>query len=83
MVRDIVIRCVSGVYVLAVRFKSIKQDRRIERPASRIHALVHAITQNELCDRGSVTEGNVRGKAGVRLVPGPKGSWRVSLQKRN
>jgi hypothetical protein len=34
MVRDIVIRCVSGVcvsgvYVLAVRFKSIKQDRRI------------------------------------------------------
>ena len=32
MVRDIVIRCVSGVYVLAVRFKSIKQDRRIERP---------------------------------------------------
>ena len=35
MVRDIVIRCVSGVYVLAVRFKSIKQDRRIERPEAR------------------------------------------------
>ena len=34
-VRDIVIRCVSGVYVLAVRFKSIKQDRRIERPEAR------------------------------------------------
>ena len=26
---------VSGVYVLAVRFKSIKQDRRIERPEAR------------------------------------------------
>jgi hypothetical protein len=35
MVRDIVIRCVSGVYVLAVRFKAIKQDRRIERPEAR------------------------------------------------
>jgi hypothetical protein len=35
MVRDIVIRCISGVYVLAVRFKSIKQDRRIERPEAR------------------------------------------------
>ena len=35
MVRDIVIRGVSGVYVLAVRFKSIKQDRRIERPEAR------------------------------------------------
>ena len=34
-VRDIVIRCISGVYVLAVRFKSIKQDRRIERPEAR------------------------------------------------
>ena len=34
-VRDIVIRCVSGIYVLAVRFKSIKQDRRIERPEAR------------------------------------------------
>ena len=35
MVRDIVIRCVSGVCVLAVRFKSIKQDWRIERPEAR------------------------------------------------
>ena len=35
MVRDIVIRSVNGVYVLAVRFKSIKQDRRIERPEAR------------------------------------------------
>jgi hypothetical protein len=35
MVRDIVIRSVSGIYVLAVRFKSIKQDRRIERPEAR------------------------------------------------
>jgi hypothetical protein len=34
-VRDIVIRSVSGIYVLAVRFKSIKQDRRIERPEAR------------------------------------------------
>ena len=34
-VRDIVIRSVNGVYVLAVRFKSIKQDRRIERPEAR------------------------------------------------
>ena len=35
MVRDIVILYVSGVYVLAVRFKSIKQVRRIERPEAR------------------------------------------------
>ena len=38
MVLDIVIRCVSGVYVLAVRFKSIKQDRRIERPEASSHS---------------------------------------------
>ena len=38
MVRDIVIRSVNGVYVLAVRFKSIKQDRRIERPEARFVA---------------------------------------------
>ena len=35
MVRDIVIRSIQGVYVLAVRFKAIKQDRRIERPEAR------------------------------------------------
>lgn len=34
-VRDIVVRLVDGVYVLAVRFKSIKQDPRIERPTAR------------------------------------------------
>ena len=35
MVRDILIKPVQGVYVLAVRFKMIKQDRRIERPEAR------------------------------------------------
>ena len=35
MVRDIVIRLVSDVYVLCVRFKAIKQDARIERPSAR------------------------------------------------
>ena len=34
-VRDIKIALVAGVYVLAVRFKKIKQDPRIERPAAR------------------------------------------------
>jgi hypothetical protein len=31
MVQDILIKLVAGTYVLAVRFKKIKQDRRIER----------------------------------------------------
>ena len=35
MVRDICIRMVSGVFVLAVRFKAVKQDPRIERPEAR------------------------------------------------
>jgi hypothetical protein len=35
MVRDIEIRRVAGVFVLCVRFKSIKQDPRIERPTAR------------------------------------------------
>ena len=35
MVRDIVIKLVSGVWVLGVRFKAIKQDPRIERPEAR------------------------------------------------
>lgn len=35
MVRDLVIRMVDGRYVLAVRFKAIKQDGRIERPEAR------------------------------------------------
>jgi hypothetical protein len=35
MVRDIKIQLVAGAYVLAVRFKAIKQDRRIERPEAR------------------------------------------------
>ena len=35
MVRDIVIKLVDGVWVLAVRFKAIKQDPRIERPEAR------------------------------------------------
>ena len=34
-VRDIKICLVAGVWVLAVRFKAIKQDPRIERPAAR------------------------------------------------
>jgi hypothetical protein len=35
MVRDIAIQLVAGAYVLAIRFKAIKQDRRIERPEAR------------------------------------------------
>jgi hypothetical protein len=35
MVRDIVIKLVSGAWVLGVRFKAIKQDPRIERPEAR------------------------------------------------
>jgi hypothetical protein len=35
MVQDILIKLVAGTYVLAVRFKKIKQDRRIERAAAR------------------------------------------------
>lgn len=35
MVRDLVFRCITGIWVLAVRFKAIKQDPRIERPAAR------------------------------------------------
>ena len=35
MVRDIMIQLVAGAYVLAIRFKAIKQDRRIERPEAR------------------------------------------------
>lgn len=35
MVRDIAVKLVDGVWVLAVRFKMIKQDRRIERPEAR------------------------------------------------
>ena len=34
-VRDIVIKCVAGKNVLAVRFKAVKQDPRVERPAAR------------------------------------------------
>ena len=33
--RDIMIQLVAGAYVLAIRFKAIKQDRRIERPEAR------------------------------------------------
>jgi hypothetical protein len=35
MVRDIVIKSVNGMHVLAVRFKAVKQDPRVERPAAR------------------------------------------------
>ena len=35
MVQDILIKLVAGTYVLAVRFKKIKQDRRIERAEAR------------------------------------------------
>ncbi len=35
MVRDIAIQLVAGAYVLAICFKAIKQDRRIERPEAR------------------------------------------------
>jgi hypothetical protein len=35
MVQDIAIQLVAGAYVLAIRFKAIKQDRRIERPEAR------------------------------------------------
>ena len=35
MVRDICIRKVAGQFVLAVRFKKIKQDARLERPEAR------------------------------------------------
>ena len=35
MVRDVVVRIVGGVYALCLRFKAIKQDPRIERPAAR------------------------------------------------
>ena len=35
MVRDIVMRKVEGLWAIAVRFKSVKQDPRIERPTAR------------------------------------------------
>lgn len=59
MVRDIVIKLVCGVYVLAVRFKAIKQDARIERPEAR----------GDGTDRGAARQGG-SDWAYVGAVPG-------------
>jgi hypothetical protein len=55
MVRDLVIRLVGGCYALAVRFKAIKQDRRIERPEARGDPYDSAADADEQPDGGRLS----------------------------